>query len=62
MLTMTETIMSLADIATELNVSRQAIKNRYDRGTMPKPDFRTVRGAPLWKKSTLRKARVIGSA
>lgn len=61
MLLMTETVMSLADIAQELGVSRQAIKNRMDRGTLPKPDYKTVRGAPLWKRSTLKKAEVIGT-
>lgn len=55
----TETILTLADIAKRLGVSRQAIKNRMDRGTLPEPDFVTDRGAPAWKLSTLRKAKIV---
>lgn len=54
-----ETILNLSDLAKRLGVSRQAIKGRYDRGTLPEPDYRTERGIPFWKLSTLKKAKVL---
>lgn len=58
-LEVTETVVSLTDLAKRLGVSRQAIKNRYDRGTLPEPDFKTERGIPFWKLSTLKKAGIL---
>lgn len=57
-LKVTETILTLADVAKRLEVSRQAVKNRLDRGTLPEPDYRTERGAPMWKLSTLEKVGI----
>ncbi len=56
---MVETILNLSDLAKRLGVSRQAVKNRYDRGTLPEPDYKTERGIPFWKLSTLKKAGVL---
>lgn len=56
---MVETILNLSDLAKRLGVSRQAVKNRYDRGTLPEPDYKTERGIPFWKLSTLKKAKVL---
>lgn len=55
----TEMVMTLSDVARELGVSRQAILNRKNRGTLPEPDYQTVNGSPMWKRHTLEKAGIL---
>lgn len=58
-LAVTEEVLQIQDVAELLGVSKQAIWDRYQRGTMPEPDYQTPKGRPLWKESTLRKAGVL---
>lgn len=58
-LTVTEEVLQIQDVAEALKVSKQAIWDRYQRGTMPEPDFQTPKGRPLWRRSTLEAAGVL---
>lgn len=56
--TMTEEVLTVSEIARELGISRQALYQREGPTKLPEPDFRTVQGAPLWKRSTLKRAGI----
>lgn len=58
-LTVTEEVLQIVDVAEALGVTKQAIWDRWERGTMPEPDYVTPKGRPLWKESTLREAGVL---
>jgi predicted transcriptional regulator len=54
------TLYSLADLARALGVSRQAVSDRYARGTLPEPDHRTKdQDWPMWERTTLERAGVL---
>lgn len=52
-------VLTVSDIARELGISRQALYQREGEKKLPPPDFRTVQGQPLWKRSTLEKAGIL---
>lgn len=56
-------LMGLADVARELGMTDQAIKNWHARGKLPPEDY--THGAnqrPLWRRSTLERAGVLERA
>jgi AcrR family transcriptional regulator len=52
-LLVTSEVLTVSDIARELGISRQALYQREGEKKLPKPDFRTKQGQPLWRRSTL---------
>lgn len=59
-LLMAETeVLTVSDIARELGISRQALYQREGEKKLPSPDFRTVQGQPLWKRSTLQRKGIL---
>jgi hypothetical protein len=55
----TQEVLTVSDIARELEISRQALYQREGEKKLPPPDFRTVQGQPLWKRSTLEKKGIL---
>lgn len=54
-----EELFGEADIAHALGVKPQTIQVHRNRGKIPKPDFKTVGGRPLWRRFSLEKAGVL---
>lgn len=59
MLQSMEKLLGLSDLARELEVSRQAIRDRYERGRLPKPNYIGPKDGPLWKRATLERAEIL---
>lgn len=53
MLLIMEKLLGISDVARELAVTRQAIRDRYERGRLPKPSYLGPKDGPLWKRAVL---------
>lgn len=51
--------LTVSDIARELGISRQALYQRKGEKKLPPPDFETMQGIPMWKRSTLEKRGIL---
>lgn len=46
-------LLGLSDIAREVGMSRQAIADFYERGKIPRADFRGPKDGPLWRAKSV---------
>lgn len=50
---MTATIWQMIDIARARGCGQSAIAKAYAKGRLPRPDYMTPSGRPLWKPETI---------